>query len=195
MFRRWIQSGSFCGRQFCRAGGLAVILMLTAGENEAKPKTEAEAKVLWVVNIARFVTWEPASETKNEPLRIAVVEAQKLYATLKQYDGKTINGRTIQTLFVEEFSAQEILKGFDILYVPDSVGDDTQTVLNFVKSQGVFTIGESSAFINRGGVMALYIKDGSICYELNRSVAQREKIKISSELLGRAARVVSEEAP
>lgn len=175
--------------------GIIAGLALIAGAVWAQPKPEAEVKSLWVVNLARFVEWAPDPATEEKPLRIAVVEAKELYAYLKRYDGQTINGSPIQILYFDRFSSQEILKDFNILYVPESAGDDVQKILRFVKSHGVFTISDQPGFIDQGGIMALYIKDGSIRYELNRGVAQREQIHISAELLGRAYRVVTEDAP
>lgn len=191
MNRAYLRHGSVRPRLLKAITGAAMTFCLTAGFAMAQPKSEAEVKALWLVNIARFIEW-PATDTQNkEPLHIAAVGENDLLPYLTKYQDQTINGRPIKILFFKNFSSQQALREAEVLYISEKAVEDGRDILDFVKSYGVFTVGERSDFIDQGGVMALIIEGGSIRYELNRRAASQERILISAGLLGRASRVVN----
>lgn len=166
-------------------------LLAPAHGTKTTPKPRAEVTALWLINLTRFVDW-PASQ--NDDLVIAVLQDEPVFKTLKNYEHKRVKGRTIQIRHFNSFAHQKELRNASILFISHSLNDQKKEILAFTKRCGVFTVGETKDFIDQGGVMALRLTDRKSSYEINRSAAALEKITISSDLLGRASRILGQES-
>ena len=61
-----------------------------------------------------------------------------------------------------------------------------------VAGKSVLTVGETEGFALSGGMIGFYNDDSKLRFEINRSLAESAKLRISSRLL-RLARLVSSE--
>jgi hypothetical protein len=58
----------------------------------------------------------------------------------------------------------------------------------------VLTVGETDAFLERGGVIAFAMEGGKLRFSINAAAADRAGLKLSSQLLKLAVRVTKEGA-
>jgi hypothetical protein len=77
-----------------------------------------------------------------------------------------------------------------LLFIGKSGLKDTPGILADLGTSPVVTVGEDPNFIQSGGIIGFNLEDNRIRFEINLTVAQRLRIKISSHLLGLASNVV-----
>jgi hypothetical protein len=54
----------------------------------------------------------------------------------------------------------------------------------------VLTVGESDSFLDQGGAINLFKKDGKVRFEVNLNAAQAARLQVNSRVLALADRVV-----
>ncbi|MGD9110183.1 MAG: YfiR family protein, partial [Phycisphaerales bacterium] len=67
-------------------------------------------------------------------------------------------------------------------------------ILRVVRKSSVLTIGESSQFILKGGIVNFVKRDQKIRFEINLATAREADLKIRSGLLKLAVRVIGKES-
>lgn len=149
----------------------------------------AEIKAIWLINLTRFIKWVPESDKKF--CTIVVLGDKKVHESLKPYENRIVEGRSIKIRYYERFESQPELRKSSILFLSrEASAADQKELLAFTKGHRVFTVSTRPFFIKQGGTMALIARRDTISYELNRAAAREEQIEISADLLGRASRVI-----
>ena len=178
--------GLSLARKFlCIVACLTVVVgLLGAAE---LPPSEYQVKAAFLINFPKYVDW-PASAfaQTNSPLVIGALgeskitdEIQKLLVT-----GRIFNDRKI--VFTNFASGVEP-GGCHILYVPASELRRSPDVLAKLKGSTVLTVGESSDFLDGGGIINMVLRDKKIALEVNLVAADAARLKISSKLLNVAS--------
>lgn len=63
-------------------------------------------------------------------------------------------------------------------------------MLKAVRDQPVLTVGDSSGFAEAGGMIGFLLQDNRVRFDVNLPSAQRSKLRVSSNLLRVARRVL-----
>lgn len=167
---------------------LCVLLGCRAGPVAAQAdRASAEAvKTGFVYNFAKFTEW-PADADETAALRICTPDAQPLDGRLAQLHGRGLQNRTIS---VHTGVRPAQWKDCHVLFV--SAGDAAQldVLLRGLAHAPVLTVGDLPGFAQAGGMIGLREEDKRIRFEINLAAAQRAGLRLSSQMLKLASRVL-----
>jgi hypothetical protein len=163
---------------------LCIFLCLIAGALAFAPEKiraqsavskEYQIKAAFLFHFAQFVEWPSADSTNADaPFVVGVLGENPFGGALDEIvKGETIANRKIAVQYSQR---AEDLKNCQIL--------------EELNGNNLLTVGESDGFAQSGGVMNFYLEDGKVHFEINPDAAEREKLKISSQLfrLGKIVR-------
>lgn len=138
-------------------------------------------KAAFIYNFAKLITWpKEAFPHSHSPINLCISMGNPLVKTLKTIEGKMIKKRRLAISYTA--STQEI-KPCHLAFIeyPDEKLQDK--ILKQYTDQPVVTIGQSHKFIYQGGIINFIEIEDTIRFEVNRTAAQKVKLKISSRLL------------
>lgn len=145
---------------------------------------EYEVKIGFIYNFANFITW-PQAAFENNPDSLTFCFASDVPSSevFFKLEGKNIKGRKIKVIAYEDSTS---LDCSHILFFPTQNKEFIQKILDLAAGRGILTIGEVEGFSKMGGVINFFQKRNQLRFEVNIDAARREKLKISSQLLGSA---------
>lgn len=146
---------------------------------------EYQIKAAFLFNFAQFVEW-PATAFTNaaEPFCIGILGNDPFGAALDEtVQGETINNRKI---IIERSQRIEDLKNCQMIFISKSEKEHLAEILSQLDSQSVLTVSEFEGFAKRGGGINFYLEKDKVRFEINSTIAQRNGLKISSQLLSLA---------
>lgn len=179
--------------EFRRAGFKTVFMILllctTGFSPPQEPSQEYKIKAVFLFNFVQFVEW-PASafQSPTSPIIIGILGDDPfgpyLDATVK---GEVVRGHPLE---VRRFASAEDAVASHILFLPPDGPNKPETALPILKGRHILTVGETTAFARRGGIIRFFTDNNKIKIRINLDVAKEEDLSISSKLL-RLAEVVS----
>ena len=175
-----------------RSIGLALALWLLPGCGAADPRPTAgeySLKAAFLLNFTKFVEW-PASAFSNAsaPFILGVAGEDLFGAALDAaFTGQTVAGHPIA---LRRYHAEAIPNDCHLLFVSRSEKERQPTLLADLQNRSILTVGETDQFLEVGGTINLFIAKERVRFEVNRAVAERVGLKLSSKLLAVAARVL-----
>ncbi len=174
-------------------GGIALLILLcwNAGADEPTASKD-EVKAAFLFNFAKFVEWPDGASASNAPIRIGVLGRNDSFSsTLERIiSGKQIDGRPV------------VLESYDdlpqahphILFVSPLEKRILRRALANAVGSSVLTVSEIEGFCEAGGMINFRLEGRKMRFEINPKAAERQKLKLSSKLLGVALRLVETEA-
>ncbi len=177
-----------------RRGRFALALLLlcawipSAGAEDAAQ--EYELKAAFLLNFARLVEWpDSAFESPAAPIRIAVFGDDPFRGALDRVlEGQKVADRPLESIRVH---AADEARRCHVVFVPRSETERFGALRKALGGAQVLLVGETKNLAERGAAINFYREGGRLRFEINRSVAERAQLKVSSRLL-RLARIVDE---
>lgn len=166
---------------------LAVVLLLVAAVTPADERA-GEIKAAFIYNFAKFVEW-PASSfpSPDAPLHLCALDVAADNTPLPLLDGRVAQGRVIRMLQLRDIYA---VGECHILYVPVATDASRRAaMIKVLARSAVLTISEDEAFIDNGGMVALFIDNDRVRFNINLKLAQAAGLKISARMLQLAQEV------
>jgi hypothetical protein len=168
-----------------RAGILLLLAAVFAGHAQGADEIdllEYKVKMAFLYNFAKFVEWPAtAFKTHDSPLVIGILGDTRLPPDLEQaVKGRTVNGR--QVIIHRSKSIEDLLEAH-VLFISYSEQADYGRIMRMLNGRGVLTVGESPEFLRQGGVINFVLRDNKVRFEIDRAAAEREGLRISSQLL------------
>ena len=165
-----------------RLGRWCVLLVLFAPSILLAQSREYQVKAAFVYNFAQFVMWpETAFTNTTQPFQIGVLGENPFGKSLEEtVKGETIKGRPI---IVVESPRIEKLAGCQILFVSKSALAHAEDIFQKLDSKPVLTVSEDPGFIQQGGIINLYRDGGKVHFQINPDAAEKNGLKLGSELL------------
>jgi hypothetical protein len=166
---------------------LGATVARTSALEEVRP-SEYQVKAAFIYNFAKFVEW-PADRPipEDEPFVITVLGQDPFGGVLDEsLRGKSVAGRQVK---VRRVTRTEEVGHSEILFISDSEGEQLPRILKQFERDAVLTVGEMDGFAERGGVIRFKTEKDRVRLEINVGVAERARLRISSELL-KLARIV-----
>jgi len=158
--------------------GALLLFVLALGHATAAGQgvsQEYRIKAAYLYNFLKFVEWP--QEPTPTPLTICVAGRNPFGTVLHDLmRDQVVNNRPIAARIILEPE-----EGCHIVFVPQ--GAATDAYLRGARGQSTLTIGESSTFLQQGGIANFYVERGSVRFEINAAAAERARIRISSRLL------------
>lgn len=167
---------------------VACVLVLLGAALRASSQTQDERAVraAYVFQLTRYVEW-PA-ETKQ--LTVGVLASRETSDFLQKIlDGKTADSRSLRVLLSP---TDDDWPNCSILYMDDAQAKRPLAELNKRGTLIVLTVGESSAFLRDGGMVALVRNGDKVQIQLNLEAARSSGIKLNPRLFD-VARIITPE--
>jgi hypothetical protein len=164
---------------------------------------EYEVKAAFMYNFLKFIDWPEGKMAKGgnqiiigiigeDPFGSAadVLKDKKVEdrdVVIKRFDG-------IQQLKADAEKGKkeqlEALKTCHLLFICPSEKKLTAEIIDVVKNDGVLTVGDTSGFIESGGAISFFLEDSKIRFNVNLTSTDKAGLKIRSQLLRLAKKVV-----
>jgi hypothetical protein len=171
----------------CRAAGLWLMLfVLLPGEGmnlaAQTASKEYQVKAAFLFNFIQFVQWPPMIFTNtDEPFRIGVLGENPFDTALEE----TVQGETIgnHKIIVERAQAVGELANCQVIFISKSEKKHVTEILSALGTKPVLSVSEIEGFAGRGGSINFYLEGSKVRFEINPAAAQRDGLKVSSQLL------------
>ena len=169
---------------------LAAALLAAPGKVHAeKTVPEYEAKAEFLYNFTKFVEWpSEAFQDDRSAFRLCVLGADPFGGSLQAIVGEELAGRKVILLRSRGISDPA---GCQILFVRRAERERLPRILAAVRDAPVLTVGETQGFLEQGGIVNFVLEGSKVRFEISQAAAERAGIKISSQVLRLATRVVA----
>ena len=174
----------------------------------SEPSQEYKLKAAFLYNFLKFVDWSKEKMgDANEPITLGIIGKDpfgQAFEPVKDKDAK--DKKVVVKRFKsiadlkklgesgkDELDQQiEAVKKCHLLFVCSSEKEYLKDIANAVKQRPVLTVGEMPGFLEGGGIMNFLVEDNKVRFEVNLTAAEHAKLKIRSQLLRLAKRVIEQ---
>lgn len=188
-------------------GLLATLLAIVA--RPAAPSSEVDSerrseKAEVVLGLIPYVEWPRATPsgvagsatgplTATTPLVIGVLGDERFAEALRR--AIDARGKGARPVRARSFRNLDEVDPCPILVIGKEKARNLPAILDFLSgSRGIVTVGDSPDFAESGGVVRLLDLPDRIGFEVNRDAARRADLRLSSQLLRIAERLLPPEA-
>ncbi len=189
---------------------LFVVSTAIKAQAESAQSLEYQVKAAFLYNFFQFVDWpEEKPADSNKPVIIGIIGEDPFGNAFEPIKDKKVKGRSVVIKRFKSFeelkkstekdkpeSGQEIktLTECYLLFICSSEQKNLKEIINTVKDHDVLTVGETEGFLEAGGIIKWFVEEKKIRFEINVTAAEQAKLKIRSELLRLAKRLVKKNA-
>ena len=144
--------------------------------------SEYQLKAAFLLRFASFVEYPAAVFTSpDQPLILGVFGDVPLGAALNEAaKGRAVNRRQIVIRLISDPAA---LASCNIVFVPRTGMRGYIRVARELLERNVLTVGETSDFIDRGGIINFVTHHGRLRFQVSVAAAEAHHLKVSSKLL------------
>jgi hypothetical protein len=180
---------------------LIAVLTGAAGPARAEdaPSLEYKVKAAFLFNFLKFVEWPPPEPSQlNTPITIAVLGTDKFGAAFDEVTSRKIKDRGIAIKRFADFNSDEAkaqLPSCQLVFVSANQQKYTKEILDLLHKKPVLIVGETPGFLEAGGMVNFIMQDGKVCFELNQDTAEICELKMASQLMRLAKRVIDKDGP
>lgn len=175
---------------------------------------EVQIKAAFIYNFIKFIDWpEEKIPADSKSITIGIIGGDVTMEAFKPLKDKKIKSKSI---VIKKFKGVDELKKIQekddsrwkkeinslkkchVLFIctyEDEKEKIPAELLNALKDSGILVIGEVPGFLENGGIINFVMENKKLRFEINTSAADRNGLKISSQLLKLAKRVIKEEKP
>ena len=173
---------------------LSLLFLPPPFQAQTSPSPEYHAKAHFLSKFPIFVEWpEYARPTGHAPFLICVFGDFSFGTSLAEKTrGTAIHEKPIEIRWIRR---QPELKSCQILFVSRSEQKRYSQVLEAVRGQGVLTVGETPEFLDAGGIVSFTMQQEMLQFDVNLDGASRARLRISSQMLALARRIVNTAEP
>jgi hypothetical protein len=169
---------------------------------------EYQVKAAFLYNFMNFVDWpEEKSSDGNEPMIIGVIGKDPFGDAFEPVKNKKVKGKNV---VIERFKGFEeleksgekdgsqpqpqikTLKKCHVLFICSSERKRLGEIVDLIQDNNVLTVSDIEGFLEAGGIINFVMEDQKVRFEINVTTAKRAKLKIRSQLLRLAKRLVEE---
>ena len=178
--------GSGTARACLWWAALAVWLGVQVAAGEEKFSARA-VKAAFVVNLVKFVEWPVyANDTATNQLTLGVLGSAKEVEAFENAVRQSV--AQPRPIVVRKLAGPAEAKRCDVVFVAAEL--DPGAVLDSLASAPVLTISDRAGFVEQGGIIELVTVGQNLRFDVNLQAAQKAGLKISSQLLRLARRVL-----
>jgi hypothetical protein len=169
---------------------------------------EYQIKAAFLYNFIKFVDWpKEAMPDGNEPITIGIIGKDPFGNAFEPVKDKDVREKKVVVKRFksiadlkklgesgkDELERQiEAVKKCHLLFVCSSEKEYLKDIVNAVKDRPVLTVGDTEEFLQSGGIISFVMEDQKVRFEVNLTAAEHAKLKIRSQLLRLAKRVIEE---
>lgn len=158
----------------------------------ASASDEYQIKAAYLYNFAKFITWPDSSITdENEPFIIGVLGPDSFNGSLKPLTAKTVNKRPI---VIRQFKKPEEVEHCQILYLEFTDDKPLEQTLKELSDKAIVTVSDQKGFAVHGGIIQFIKLRDRLRFIINKTIADKQNIKIGSQLLSLAIDVLEDKS-
>jgi ribosome-associated protein YbcJ (S4-like RNA binding protein) len=170
---------------------------------------EYEVKAAFMYNFLKFVDWpeEKIARSGNQ-IVIGIIGEDPFGAAADIFKDKKVEEHNVVLRRFEGIEQLkkaaekdkpaneklEALKTCHLLFICPSEQKQAREIIDIVGKNDVLTVGDSAGFIESGGAINFFLEDNKIRFNINLTAAEKAGLKIRSQLLRLAKRVVKDGA-
>jgi hypothetical protein len=159
----------------------------------AETASEYDVKAAFLYNFTKFVEWpERAFHDDRSSVRLCVLGDDPFGRILRDIAAGEVAGRRLTVLGAPSLSDPAACQ---ILFISRSEVKRLPAILRAVRNAPVLTVGDTTGFLEHGGIINFIPEGSRIRFEISQESAERAGLRISSKLLRLATRVVSSPRP
>jgi len=168
---------------------------------------EYEVKAAFIYNFLKFVDWPEEKMTKGgKQIIIGIIGEDPFGSAADIFKDKMVEDRNLVVKRLEGFGKLKempekdknerlaALKGCHLLFVCSSEQKLSREIMDIVVKSNVLTVGDTGGFIETGGIINFLMEDNKIRFDINLTASEKAGIKIRSQLLRLARKVVKDES-
>lgn len=168
------------------------VLVLLGGavgaEVEAVEISEYGIKAVFLYNFAKFTEWpEGTFNTPEESIDICILGEDPFEEAINAIAGKSVRNRNI---VIRNCKRLEEARGCHILFISESEQSRVKEILRRLEGKPVLTVSDMNAFVEARGMIELIRADNKIRFRVHLGSVRGAGLKISSQMLKLAKRVV-----
>jgi hypothetical protein len=150
---------------------------------------EYQLKAAFVYHFTQMVEWPAdAMGPGTSPVVLCTMEDGEYQSALNSAaGGKQIGAHPIQVRSLHNSDPRTC----NVLVISGKDKKRTQAILEATKDAPILTVGDSEDFASSGGIIAFFVEDNKIRFDVNLYAAQHTNLKISSRLLLLARNVIA----
>lgn len=187
---------------------LFTVAIAIGAQTDSASSREYQVKAAFLYNFIKFVDW-PEEETANtnELITIGIIGKDPFGNAFEPIKDKPVKGRKVVVKWFKgleelEKSSQkdksqehpqiEAIRKCHLLFICPSEKERFKEIINSLKDNSVLTVADTQGFLESGGIINFVIEENKVNFEINVAAAEHAKLKIRSQLLRLAKRVVGE---
>jgi hypothetical protein len=148
---------------------------------ESQPLPEYKLKAAFLVRFFNFIRWpETAAGLPTRSVRIGILGEDPFGHHFDAVEGSSVDGRPLE---VKRFHTLKELEPCHILFVASSAQPRVRDVLKAVAGTSTLTVGETSDFIEQGGMIRFYAQGDRIRLYINPAALEHAGLKPNAKLL------------
>jgi hypothetical protein len=157
----------------------------------AQTASEPALKAAFLFNFPKFTEWPGEILAAGDPLLLCVVNDSVVAGLLETHTkARTAAGRALMVATMTQDSPA--LSSCGVLFMAGLDPARRGTLLQALSRKPILTVGDGEGFARAGGVVGLFIKDGTLQFAINTVAAERAGLRLSSKLLS-LAKLVKED--
>jgi len=194
--------------------GLIFLLLISSAtygvQKQSLKATEYQIKAVYLYNFLLFVEWPQADNEsvksavkkrktvnkddkgKEKTIIIGIVGRDPFGKGFADVEGKVIKSKG-KRLIIKRFGPYR--KGLnldkcELIFVSSSEKGNFRNILQTLKGSAALTVADTSNFLQAGGMINLVKVKKKIRWEINQTPIKREGLRLSSQLLRNATKIV-----
>ncbi len=181
-----------------------VLSLLASGQAQlaqAAESKEYQIKAAFLYNFIQFVDWpkEKVADS-NQPIIIGIIGKDPFGNVFESLKNKKIKGKSVVIRRVKTFEELKKngeledkineLKKCHVLFICSSENKYLKQIIDPIKTDNILTVGETGNFLENGGIINFVLEEKKVRFEINLDAANTSNLKISSQLLRLAEKVI-----
>jgi len=167
---------------------LLIMMMVSLLQNVQASEADNHLKALFLYNFANYVEWPETAFTRSHgQLHMCLFGEVEFYPMINVYDGTLIGERQLNVFMTSDI--KKIEKGCHILFVSHDKRIEMPNLSKQIKYVYVLSIGESTDFASKGGVVSIVRTTDRVQFDINLTAANANRLTISSDLLSLARKI------
>ena len=176
---RWVVCGGLAGAVLSAALG-AQARLATSGE--------IELKAAFVSKFPHFIEWPVRATANRNELELCLPAGTAEAIPLgDMVAGYSVNGLPMR---VRTLAPGDAVAACHLLYLPQERAADRTARLREAMGQPIVTVSDAPDFLAAGGIIRLRPERGHLRFDINLSSAEASGLRLSSQLLRLAGRVM-----
>jgi hypothetical protein len=174
-----------------RLVAIALASLMAAGAHGQPPAAEEAVEAAYLHKFPGFVDWPPDTfRNASSPIVIGLVAAPRVLDELTRIArGRLVLGRPVEARAV---GSSGLPRDLQVLFIGKDAATDAGPLIDEARRDHMLVVTDIPDGLKAGAVIDFVQIDGRLRFEASLSAARRADIRLSSNLLSVAARVVEE---